>query len=95
MPDDYAADISQRFLNEVHVYNLLRDGDIRLPLLVGVYSTETHPFGLVYEYVDGLDVKQYLRNEPNVRRLKLVLPTLARPLLDVDPLIPLDNSWLE
>ena len=40
--------------------------------LVGVYSTEAHPFGLVYEYMSGLDLKQYLRNEPNVGRLNLV-----------------------
>jgi len=39
---------------------------------MGVYSTETHPFGLIYEHMDGLDLKQYLRNEPNVGRLKLV-----------------------
>lgn len=40
--------------------------------LVGVYSTDAHPFGLVYEYLDGLDLKQYLRNEPNTDSLKLV-----------------------
>ena len=40
--------------------------------LVGVYSTEAHPFGLIYEYLDGLDLKQYLRNEPHVGGLKLV-----------------------
>jgi serine/threonine protein kinase len=39
---------------------------------VGVYSTEAHPFALVYEYMDGLDLKQYLRNEPNARKLELV-----------------------
>lgn len=40
---------------------------------MGAYSTDAHPFGLVYDYLDGLDLKQYLRNEPNVGRLKLVL----------------------
>ncbi|KAF9644639.1 kinase-like protein [Thelephora ganbajun] len=37
-----------------------------------MYSTETHPFGLIYEYMDGLDLGQYLRNEPNVGRLELL-----------------------
>jgi len=70
------ADIPQRFLNEVHAYYLLHDGGVGLPLLVGIYSTETHPFGLVYEHMDGLDVKQHLQKEPNVERLKLVLASL-------------------
>ncbi|KAF9647228.1 kinase-like protein [Thelephora ganbajun] len=42
-----------------------------------MYSTETHHFGLVYEYMNGLDLRQYLRNEPNVGRLKL-LTEIAR-----------------
>ena len=40
--------------------------------LMGVYSTETHPFGLVYEYMGNLDLKQHLRND-NAGGLKLVL----------------------
>jgi len=41
---------------------------------VGVYSTDAHRFCLIYEYMDGLDLRQYLRSEPNVPgRLKLVL----------------------
>lgn len=44
--------------------------------LVGGYSTETHPFGLVYEHMDNLDLRQYLKNEPNVERVKLVLDTV-------------------
>jgi len=41
--------------------------------LVGVYSTESHPFGLIYEYMEGLDLKQHLRNQPNVGKLELVI----------------------
>jgi len=63
----------QRFYNEVHVWTLLHGRDAKAVPLLGVYSTETHPFGLVYEYMDGLDLKQYLGNDPNVGRLKLVL----------------------
>jgi hypothetical protein len=28
--------------------------DVDVVPLVGVYSTEAHPFGLVYEYMEGL-----------------------------------------
>ena len=79
---------SQRFHNEVHVWALLHQQDINVVPLVGVYSTDDHPFGLVYEYMDGLDLKQHLRNEPNMgRRLKLVpVPTSARLLLPIEQL---------
>ena len=40
--------------------------------LVGVYSTEARPFGLVYETMDGLDLRQHLRNNPNAGKLNLV-----------------------
>lgn len=54
------------------MHHLLRRGDVNVVPLVGVYSTETHPFGLIYEYMDGLDLKQHLRNQPNVGTLELV-----------------------
>ena len=61
--------------------------------LVGAYSTDTHPFGLVYEYMDSLDLKQYLRNEPNVGRLKLVIISFhPLSLLETNPLILLNCS---
>jgi len=62
----------QRFLNEAHVWTLLHQQGVDVVPLVGVYSTETHPFGFVYEYMDGLDLKQYLRNKHGVDRLNLV-----------------------
>lgn len=62
----------QRFHNEVHVCTLLRSGDVETVPLVGAYSTKVHSFGLVYEYMDGLDLRKYLENEPNTERLKLV-----------------------
>lgn len=79
--------LSQRFCNEAHVFNLLRDADV-VPL-VGVYSTDTHPFGLVYEYMDGLDVRQYLRNKPHVGRLELV--RVFNPAYPLFTNLP--NSW--
>ena len=51
---------------------LLHHRGVDVVPLVGVYSTGTHPFGLVYEYMDGLDLRQYLRNNPDVGTLKLV-----------------------
>jgi len=69
----YAANITQRFCNEIHVHSLLHRGDVNVVPLVGVYSTETHPFGLIYEYMEGLDLKQYLRNRPSVGKLELVI----------------------
>ncbi|KAF9643263.1 hypothetical protein BDM02DRAFT_3264161, partial [Thelephora ganbajun] len=71
-----AAQVVTRFCNEVYACIILHRTDVSL---VGVYSTHTHPFGLIYEYMDNLDLRQYLRNEPNVERLKL-LTDIARCL---------------
>ena len=60
---------------------------------MGMYSTELHPFGLVYEYMDGLDLRQFLRNEPNAGRLKLVLTPVPAHLLPVRTLTFLSNSY--
>ena len=67
-----AVDASQRYYNEVYICNLLHHEGVGVVVLLGLYSTEAHPFGLIYEYMDGLDLKQYLKNEPYVGRLKLV-----------------------
>jgi serine/threonine protein kinase len=81
----------QRFCNEVHMCNLLRHRGVDIVPLVGVCLTETHPLVLVYEYADNLDLRHYVRNEPNVRRLDLVrTPTYTPPLYQ--PLMLLDNS---
>ena len=67
--------------------------DIGVVPLVGVYSTEAHPFSLIYEYMEGLDLRQYLRNEPRVERLQLVpIPMHLLYLLFTNPLMLLDNS---
>ena len=70
---------SQRFHSEVHVSSLLHRGGVEVVRLLGLYSTEAHPFGLVYEYMGGLDLRQHLRNNPNVGRLNLVLPHTPSP----------------
>ena len=58
---------------------------------IGVYSTKAHPFGTANEYMGNLDSKRCLRNEINLRRLKLVPnPSHAMP---IDNLSLLYNSW--
>ena len=57
----------QRFYNEVRMCGLLHHGDAEVVSLVGMYSTEAHPLGLIYEYMDGLDLRQYLRTNPTRR----------------------------
>ena len=81
----------QRFRNEVHASSFLHQRDVNIVPPVGVYSTEVHPFGIVYEYMDGLDVRQHLRNEPSAGRLKLVI--YPCPFPPVTPLIFLINSY--
>ena len=66
------VDASQRYYNEVRVCNLLHRRGIGAIAFVAAYSTEAHPFGLIYEFMDGLDLKQFSRHEPYAGRLKLV-----------------------
>ena len=90
------TDISQRFSNEVRVCSILHRRDVNAVPFVGVYSTETHPFALVYEYMDGLDLEQYLRSESNAKRLELVLvPLYIRSTLGISTLIMAtgDRYW--
>ena len=61
--------------------------------IVGVYSTEAHPFGLVYEYMDGLDLRQFLRNKPNAGRLKLVLTPIPSACHSSAYLPPANSCW--
>jgi len=83
----------QKLRNEVHASTFLRRRGVDVVPMVGVYSTEVHPFGLVYEYMDGLDLRQFLRNEPNAGRLKLVLTPICYPpaLLPPSPTVA-ENS---
>ena len=60
---------------------------------LGVYTTEVHRFGLVYEYMDGLDLRQHLRNETGIGRMKLVpISFRAFLVLNTNLLMLLDNS---
>ncbi|KAF9791960.1 kinase-like domain-containing protein [Thelephora terrestris] len=64
------ARVAMRFLNEVRACGRLSDSD---KILVGVYSTERHPLGLIYEYMVNFDLNQYLTDESNVEKLKLLM----------------------
>lgn len=39
---------------------------------IAVYSTPEHPFGLVFEFMEHLDLGNYLRDNPDIPRLGLV-----------------------
>ena len=58
---------------------------------VGGWSTEVHPFSLVYEWMGNLDLRQYLQNEPNAPGTTLVLATVS-PHQYFDRLIVLGDS---
>ena len=87
----WLADISQRFFNEVRVCILLHNRGVNVVPFVGIFPTEIHPFCIVYEYIGNLDLKQYLRSEPDAGRLKLVF--IPFPMLDHGHLTLLGNSW--
>ena len=68
---------SKRFHKELYISNHISHRNV--VSLIGVWSTEAHPFCLVYEYMANFDLGQYLRGEPGVGRLMLVLtPMLLR-----------------
>ena len=65
----------QRFLKEAWVSSQLSHPNV-VPFL-GVYSTPSHPFALIYAMMDNLDLGRYLAGHPNVSRLKLVSAVLT------------------
>jgi serine/threonine protein kinase len=60
----------QRFNNEILACGYLVHPNV-VPF-IGVYSTPEHPFGLVFEYMEDRNLKEYLRNNEDVRRHELV-----------------------
>jgi len=89
MPSILLIALPQRFRNEVYICTILPRADV---LLVAAYSTEVHPFGLVYEYMEGMDLRQYIQTKPNVGRLGLVFITSPTRSLSVVPLTFFANS---
>ena len=60
----------QRFLKEAWASSQLSHPNI-VPF-IGVYSSPSHPFALIYAMMGKLDLGRYLADHPNVSRLKLV-----------------------
>ena len=54
------------------MYSRLNDGEKNLVPFVAIYSTPKHPFGLVFKSTEHLNLGDYLRNNPDIPRLKLV-----------------------
>jgi serine/threonine protein kinase len=66
---------------------------------LGVYSAPGHPFALVYEMMENMDLGQYLAQHPNVSRLKLVsiyftIPA-AMPWLNPFSTAVRNLTWIE
>ena len=60
----------QRFYEEALACSRLKDRNI-VPF-IGVYSTPKHPLALVFELMDHLNLREYLRSDKDVGRCKLV-----------------------
>ena len=54
------------------MYGRLNDGGRNFVPFIAIYSTPEHPFGLVFESMEHLDLGYYLTNNPDIPRLKLV-----------------------
>jgi len=62
----------QRLFKKALTYSRFTDSDNIFLSFAGVYSTHEHPFALVFELMDQLNLKTYLKNNQDIRRLKLV-----------------------
>ena len=60
----------QKFYKEVLACSRLKGQ--RIVPFIGVYSTLKHPLALVFEFMDHLNLGEYLRNSKDVRRRELV-----------------------
>jgi hypothetical protein len=74
------------------VHGLLHDRHVDVVPLVGVYSNSAYPFSLVYRHMDNLDVMNYLKNEPNAGRVKLVIAPYTLSFLKTSPLMFYNDS---
>jgi hypothetical protein len=52
--------------------NRLNDNDKSFASLIAIYSTREHPFGLVFKFMDQLNLRGYLRKNQDIFRLELV-----------------------
>ena len=52
--------------------NRLNDNDKSFISFIAIYSTREHPFGLVFKFMDQLNLRGYLRKNQDIARLELV-----------------------
>ena len=50
----------------------LNDNDRSFVSFIGVYSTQDHPFALVFKFMEHLNLRGYLRDNQDIGRLDLV-----------------------
>lgn len=60
----------QRFHHEA--FACARLSDLRVVPFIGVFSTREHPYALVFELMDHLNLRGYLKRNQDVGRLELV-----------------------
>jgi len=85
----YTVDIVQEFCNEIEAYSLLFRGGVGVVPLLGVCLDQNgaYPFRLIYEWMEGLDLRKYLKSESG----KLSVETRVKLVLT--PLHALPQSW--
>ncbi|KAF9793040.1 kinase-like domain-containing protein [Thelephora terrestris] len=76
-PEFDPAEVGIRFLKELWASDKLSNPNF--VRFLGVYSTPTHPFALIYEMMDNADLGQYIAQHPTTSRLKL-LTDISRAL---------------
>jgi len=50
---------------------------------IGAYPTPTHPFALVHEMVENIDLCRYLEDRPEASRLKLVSTVFTISIIEL------------
>ena len=54
------------------MYSRLNGNDKSFVSFIAIYSTREHPFGLVFKFMDQLNLRGYLRKNQDIARLELV-----------------------
>jgi len=54
------------------MYSRLSGNDKSFVSFIAIYSTQEHPFGLVFKFMDQLNLRGYLRKNQDIARLELV-----------------------
>ena len=85
----------QRLYKEAKTCSHLNDNKCFVSF-IGIYSTQDHPFALVFEFMDRLSLRGYLRDNQDIGRLELVrsiVTSIAFYLLTVSTPAIGNSSW--